>query len=183
MCPTTISSLSYVITPEPTPFSSTANDHVHLMLPSPQWKRNFFFWYRYAAAVVMALAYGKIPKSYFDPTVQAVNRCLARLGNNLRPGIWRVDNWPFLRYVSWGYRCYHYRLLNCRSRYIPGYLKELQDGHKEELTLFTSQLNEVREKMVRICTRLPVQNCFMLIPCALFDRLEERRPLSPLANI
>ncbi|KAF5347626.1 hypothetical protein D9756_010668 [Leucocoprinus leucothites] len=84
----------------------------------------------YAAAVVMALAYGKIPKSYFDPIVQAVNRCLTRLGNNLRPGLWRVDDWPVLRYV-------------------PGYLKELQDGHKEELGLFKSQLNEVREKMAR----------------------------------
>ncbi|KAJ3560479.1 hypothetical protein NP233_g10811 [Leucocoprinus birnbaumii] len=52
---------------------------------------------RYAAAVVMALAYGKIPKSYFDPTVLAVNRCLTRLGNNLRPGLWRVDAWPLLR--------------------------------------------------------------------------------------
>ncbi|KXN81394.1 O-methylsterigmatocystin oxidoreductase [Leucoagaricus sp. SymC.cos] len=85
---------------------------------------------RYAAAVVMALAYGKLPKSYFDPIVIAVNRCLTRLGNNLRPGLWRVDNWPILRYV-------------------PGYLKELQDGHQEELELFQSQLNEVREKMAR----------------------------------
>lgn len=47
----------------------------------------------------MALAYGKVPKSYADPIVLAVNRCLTRLGNNLRPGLWRVDNWPFLRYV------------------------------------------------------------------------------------
>jgi len=31
---------------------------------------------------------------------------------------------------------------------VPGYLKELQDGHEEELDLFKSQLNEVREKMV-----------------------------------
>jgi hypothetical protein len=28
-------------------------------------------------------------------------------------------------------------------------LKELQDGHKEELNLFKGQLNEVREKLVR----------------------------------
>jgi hypothetical protein len=34
------------------------------------------------------------------------------------------------------------------GRYIPGYLKELQDGHREELTLFKSQLEQVREKMV-----------------------------------
>ena len=77
----------------------------------------------------MALAYSKVPKLYHDPVVVAVNRCLTRLGNNLRPGIWKVDVWPILRYV-------------------PGYLKELQDGHEEELALFKSQLNEVREKMV-----------------------------------
>ncbi|KAF9449630.1 cytochrome P450 [Macrolepiota fuliginosa MF-IS2] len=85
---------------------------------------------RYAAGVVMALAYGKYPKSYFDPVVQSVNRCLTRLGNNLRPGLWRVDTWPILRY-------------------IPGYLKELQDGHREELALFKGQLTEVREKIER----------------------------------
>ena len=36
------------------------------------------------------------------------------------------------------------------SRYIPGYLKELQDGHREELALFKSQLEQVREKMVSL---------------------------------
>lgn len=52
---------------------------------------------RYSASVVMALAYGKHPKSYDDPDVIAVNRCLTRLGNTLRPGVWRVDVFPFLR--------------------------------------------------------------------------------------
>ncbi|XP_006456356.1 hypothetical protein AGABI2DRAFT_211275 [Agaricus bisporus var. bisporus H97] len=83
---------------------------------------------RYAAAVVMTLAYGKYPKSYYDPIVLDVNRCLTRLGNNMRIAYWKVDSWPFLRYV-------------------PGYLKELQDGHKEELDLFKGQLIEVREKL------------------------------------
>jgi len=85
---------------------------------------------RYSAAVVMALAYGRHPKSYHDPDVQAVNRCLTRLGNNLRPGLWRVDVYPFLKYV-------------------PGYLKELQDGHQEELALFKRQLREVKQAMDR----------------------------------
>ena len=53
--------------------------------------------FRYSASVVMALAYGKNPKSYEDPDVLAVNRCLARLGNTLRPGVWKVDVFPFLR--------------------------------------------------------------------------------------
>ncbi|KAJ3991791.1 cytochrome P450 [Lentinula boryana] len=85
---------------------------------------------RYAAAVVMALAYGKVPHSFEDPEVQAVNRCLTRLGYAMRPGAWKVDVVPFLKY-------------------IPGYLNELKAGHKEELGLFKSQLQEVREKMHR----------------------------------
>ena len=48
----------------------------------------------------MALAYGKNPKSYEDPEILAVNRCLARLGNTLRPGVWKVDVFPFLRFES-----------------------------------------------------------------------------------
>ena len=48
----------------------------------------------------MALAYGKHPKSYEDPDILAVNRCLTRLGCALRPGIWKVDVYPFLRLVS-----------------------------------------------------------------------------------
>ena len=52
---------------------------------------------RYAASVVMALAYGRHPEGYDDPGVQAVNRCLTRLGLNLRPGLWKVDIYPFLR--------------------------------------------------------------------------------------
>jgi hypothetical protein len=54
----------------------------------------------YSSSVVMALAYGKVPQSYNDREVQAVNRCLTRLGVNLRPGLWRVDVYPFLRCVS-----------------------------------------------------------------------------------
>ncbi|PPQ68178.1 hypothetical protein CVT24_005065 [Panaeolus cyanescens] len=73
-------------------------------------------------------SYGKTPQSYDDPDVVAVNRCLTRLGNNLRPGMWKVDTYPFLRY-------------------IPGYLKELQDGHAEELNLFKKQLRDVKIKM------------------------------------
>ncbi|KAF5389652.1 hypothetical protein D9757_004118 [Collybiopsis confluens] len=85
---------------------------------------------RYAAAVVMALAYGKISISYDDPDVQTVNRCLTRLGYAMRQGAWKVDVFPFLKYV-------------------PGYLNELKEGHLEELGLFKSELEEVRDKMAR----------------------------------
>ncbi|RDB27330.1 O-methylsterigmatocystin oxidoreductase [Hypsizygus marmoreus] len=85
---------------------------------------------RYSASVVMALAYGKDAGGHDDPDVVAVNRCLVRLGVALRPGLWQVDIYPFLRYV-------------------PGYLKELQDGHAEELGLFKKHLFMVKQQMER----------------------------------
>jgi len=85
---------------------------------------------RYAASVVMALAYGKSPGKHDDPDVVAVNRCLNRLGVALRPGVWKVDVYPFLRY-------------------IPGYLDELKEGHKEELSLFKTHLTVVKGQMER----------------------------------
>jgi hypothetical protein len=45
----------------------------------------------------MQLAYGKYPQCFEDPDVQAVNRCLTRLGVHMRPGLWKVDVFPFLR--------------------------------------------------------------------------------------
>ncbi|KNZ82117.1 O-methylsterigmatocystin oxidoreductase [Termitomyces sp. J132] len=83
---------------------------------------------RYSASVVMALAYGKKAGGHDDPDVLAVNRCLVRLGVNLRPGLWKVDVFPFLKYV-------------------PGYLDELKAGHREELALFKKYLGIVREQM------------------------------------
>ena len=56
--------------------------------------------FRYSTSVVMALAYGKVPNAYDDPDVLAVNRCLTRLGVNVRPGLWRVDVYPILQCVS-----------------------------------------------------------------------------------
>lgn len=78
----------------------------------------------------MTLTYGKqTPTSYSDPEVQEVNKCLGRLGKVMIPGAYLVDSYPILRY-------------------IPGYLSELQQHHREELALFKSQLEGVREKMV-----------------------------------
>lgn len=127
----------------------------------------------------MALAYGKVPKSYTDPIVLAVNRCLTRLGNNLRPGLWRVDNWPFLRYAP----AFLSSLMNqtCWASYVPGYLKELQDGHKEELDLFKSQLNEVREKMVWLVFLTHAHSAVYLSALALIRRVM-KKSLSPSAS-
>ncbi|KAK0222504.1 cytochrome P450 [Armillaria nabsnona] len=85
---------------------------------------------RYAVAVVMGLAYGKVPPSFEDPEVQAVNRCLTTLGLTMRTGAWKVDILPLLKYV-------------------PGYLKPLKDAHTEELGLFKGLLQEVRDQLIR----------------------------------
>lgn len=82
----------------------------------------------------MAITYGKVtPTSYSDPEVQEVNKCLARLGRAIRPGAYLVDSYPILRF-------------------IPGYLSTLQQYHREELALFRSQVDAVRQRMVmNIC--------------------------------
>lgn len=78
----------------------------------------------------MSITYGKTtPTAYSDPEVVAVNRCLARFGQAIRPGAYLVDTFPILKYV-------------------PGYLTQLRKWHKEELELFQGQLNLVREQMV-----------------------------------
>lgn len=104
----------------------TAKQHIFDILENPEKHQDHAK--RYSAGVVMALAYGTVPESYQDPDVQAVIRCLTRLGNTLRPGIWKVDVYPWLRYV-------------------PGYLRELEEGHREELGLFKRKLFEVKAKM------------------------------------
>ena len=93
----------------------------------------------------MALAYGKPTGGYDDPNVVAVIRCLGRLGVAIRPGVWKVDFYPWLRYDS----IPHLIHATYVSRYVPGYLKELQDGHAEELALFRKHLEDVRQQIVR----------------------------------
>ncbi|PCH38429.1 cytochrome P450 [Wolfiporia cocos MD-104 SS10] len=84
---------------------------------------------RYAASVVMTIAYGKTtPTSYSDPEVQAVNKYLALLGATLRPGAHLVDTYPFLRY-------------------IPGYLAHLRRYQAEEQALYSAQLDVVRKQL------------------------------------
>ncbi|KAL0948576.1 hypothetical protein HGRIS_011135 [Hohenbuehelia grisea] len=105
-----------------------ARNHILDLIESPERHQDHAK--RYAAGVVMSLAYGKDPKSFYDPEVQDVNRCVTRVGMNMRPGLWKVDIYPFLKY-------------------IPGYLTELKQGYKEELSLFKTQLEIVQEKMDR----------------------------------
>jgi hypothetical protein len=77
----------------------------------------------------MAISYDKSIQGYDDPAITAINRCIGRIANALRPGAWQVDYYPWLKY-------------------IPGYLKELQDGHQEELSLFNNHLGSVRARLV-----------------------------------
>ncbi|KAF9527922.1 cytochrome P450 [Crepidotus variabilis] len=83
---------------------------------------------RYSASILMSIAYGMKIRSYDDPEVLAIRRCLSRLAANFRPGHWKVEDFPFLRY-------------------IPGYLKELYEGHLDELTLFKNLFGSVREQL------------------------------------
>lgn len=80
--------------------------------------------------MIMTITYGKTtPTAYSDPEVVAVNLCLKRFGQVMRPGAYLVDTFPILKY-------------------IPGYLTQLKEWHQEELALFQGQLNLVREQMV-----------------------------------
>ncbi|KAJ7159023.1 cytochrome P450 [Mycena crocata] len=82
---------------------------------------------RYSMSVVFTTAYGKRAASYKDPVVVGINRVMANFGANLRPGAWKVDVFPFLRY-------------------IPGYLRPLKDAHTEDLGFFRNQLDGVRQQ-------------------------------------
>ncbi|KAJ7111300.1 cytochrome P450 [Mycena epipterygia] len=83
---------------------------------------------RYSASVVLTTTYGKSTTSYQDPLIAAITRCLRVITMASAPGAWKVDAFPFLRY-------------------IPGYLRSLREAHVEELDLFRGQLNTVRQQM------------------------------------
>jgi cytochrome P450 len=109
-------------------FMGRAKQHILGILDSPEKHEGHARYY--AASVVMELTYGIIPKRHDDPDVASVNACLRRLGENLIPGKWKVNTLPFMKY-------------------IPGYLKELHDGHAEELALFKRKLFEVKDKVAK----------------------------------
>ncbi|KAK0197734.1 cytochrome P450 [Armillaria mellea] len=80
---------------------------------------------RYAGSLILALTYGRTaPGRSDDPEIVAVARCLQRVGLAVRPGEYKVDEYPFLRY-------------------LPFYGQELRKWHAEELALFRSQMDTV----------------------------------------
>ncbi|KAG5652857.1 hypothetical protein H0H81_003356 [Sphagnurus paluster] len=131
----------------------TARQHLLDLLESPEIHQQHAR--RYSATIVMALAYGKSAGSHEDPDVVGVTRCLVRLGQNLRPGLWQVDNYPILRYV-------------------PGYLDELKAGHREELALFKKHLGAVRAQIAADPVNPP--------PPSFASYLLERQPLLGLTD-
>ena len=87
----------------------------------------------------MSVTYGKTtPTSYSDPDVLQINKSAARLGDALRPGAYLVDSYPFLKY-------------------IPGLNSQLKRYHQEEIALYRSQVNAVKERVVRS----PVSRAFL----------------------
>ncbi|KAJ3503289.1 hypothetical protein NLJ89_g8497 [Agrocybe chaxingu] len=76
-------------------FMRNAKQHILDVIDNPNRHQDHAK--RYAASVIMSLAYGRHPKSFEDPDVRAVYRCLTRLGFALRPGAWKVDAYPFLK--------------------------------------------------------------------------------------
>jgi len=81
-----------------TVFMGRAKQHILGILSKPERHQDYARYY--AASIVMALAYGTMPERYDDPDVVSVNTCLRRLGENLVPGKWKVNTFPFLRSVS-----------------------------------------------------------------------------------
>lgn len=100
------------------------------MSPSlcPNIQLNFF---RYAASVVLALAYGKTtPTSYDDPEVLAINQKIAELLYVSKNSPWLVDKYPILRYFP-----------------LP-HVRMMWKYHKDEVKLFRSLVEFTRQGLV-----------------------------------
>lgn len=63
-----------------------------------------------------------------DETLAKITQGQARLGNALRPGSYKVESLPWLRYV-------------------PGYLDVPKQWHKEELELFSTELQAAQKRL------------------------------------
>lgn len=80
----------------------------------------------------MSLTYGKTKPSYYsDPEIREITRNGARLGTTTYIGArsHMVDVYPILRHIPW-------------------VTSTLRQWHKDELSLFTRQVNAVRKEMV-----------------------------------
>ncbi|EGG01204.1 uncharacterized protein MELLADRAFT_123434 [Melampsora larici-populina 98AG31] len=81
----------------------------------------------YAASVILKIAYGKASQTtYDDPEVRQVNLCLKRFTWAARPGTFTLDRHPWLKFV-------------------PFWTSTGRRWHQEELSLFRSQIQNVRK--------------------------------------
>jgi cytochrome P450 len=75
------------------------------------------------------VAYGKsAPTANADPEVVRIHKVVEHFHATILPGAYLVDRIPFLRY-------------------LPGYRKQLDDWHHEELELFRHQLGRVKSEV------------------------------------
>ncbi|KAG1751694.1 cytochrome P450 [Suillus occidentalis] len=85
--------------------------------------------HRYAVSVILRVTYGKsAPTANTDPEVVRISRVVEHVQAAIRPGAYLVDRVPLLRY-------------------LPGYGKQLDEWHHEELELYRHQLRRVKSEM------------------------------------
>ncbi|KAK7047264.1 hypothetical protein VNI00_006495 [Paramarasmius palmivorus] len=84
---------------------------------------------RYAASLIITLTYGKpTPSTFEEPMVQQIMIFMSRFVKVARLGAYWVDSIPLLRYV-------------------PGYLTQLDTWHEEELSFYSTYVDEVKQKI------------------------------------
>ncbi|KAG2124871.1 cytochrome P450 [Suillus clintonianus] len=84
---------------------------------------------RYSASVILRVTYGKsTPTAYTDPEIVRIYKVLKHFELVMRPGAYLVDRVPLLRY-------------------LPGYGKQLNEWHNEELSLYRHQLGRVEREI------------------------------------
>ncbi|BEJ15681.1 hypothetical protein CspHIS471_0502860 [Cutaneotrichosporon sp. HIS471] len=80
----------------------------------------------YAATIVVHMAYGRTDRAHYsDPDIAGIVENGDRLGQLLRPGEYRLDAFPWLRFV-------------------PGYMSKMNRWNAEELILFRTALDGVQ---------------------------------------
>jgi hypothetical protein len=94
----------------------------------------------------MKVAYGKnTPTAATDPEVVEIRQITEAMVKVLGSGNYLVDSIPWLKYLPW-------------------YGQELRRGYEKSERLNTSQLNHVRQQIVRFV--LPIFRCYLICSTA-----------------
>ncbi|KAH9895986.1 cytochrome P450 [Cubamyces lactineus] len=103
---------------------------------------------KHYAASFIGITYGKTtPTTYPDLEVKQIQTSMERIAYAIRPGAYLVDSYPFLKYIPW-------------------LTMELKRYHQDDMALFHSQVQHVKERMMKN----EVASCFTL---SLLERQEE----------